>query len=195
MSDWTDRRTTFWNRQKDRRVLLTKQLSYPLHTRNFSLLWYFYFSGVRRYLQLYKSVSNNQIRWCCSISLWIQPVYCPTHCNNQERIQISEENSISDYFAGYQPQQGFYCVLQQKANRRQRLQMCPGSLYQKTFKNHLSSFKYRTDIRSRFTDITIHTTYLINSAFFERSICRAIKSIIIHIFSRYILLLTKIQFF
>lgn len=59
---------------------------------------------------------------------------------------ISEENSISDYFAGYQPQQGLYCVLQQKANRRQRLQMCPGSLYQKTFKNHLSSFKYRTDI-------------------------------------------------
>ena len=110
---------------------------------------------------------NNQIRWCCSISLWIQPIYCPAHCNNQERIQISEENSISDYFAGYQPQQSLYCVLQQKASRRQRLQMCPGTLYQKTFKNHLSPFKYRSGLQSCFTDIIIHTTQLIQSTFFE----------------------------
>ena len=58
-------------------------------------------------------------------------------------------------------------TLQQKASRRQRLQMCPGTLYQKTFKNHLSPFKYRSGLQSCFADIIIHTTQLIQSTFFE----------------------------
>ena len=48
--------------KKDRRVLPAKQLSYPLHTRNFTLLWYSYSSGVRRYLQLYKSIPNHHLK-------------------------------------------------------------------------------------------------------------------------------------
>ena len=48
-----------------------------------------------------------------------------------------------------------------------RLQMCPRTLYQKTFKNHLSPFKYRSGLQSCFTDIIIHTTQLIQSTFFE----------------------------
>lgn len=37
---------------KNRRVLQEKQLSYPIHTRNFPFFWYFYFSRIRRYKQL-----------------------------------------------------------------------------------------------------------------------------------------------
>ncbi len=32
------------DRKKNRRVLDQKQLSYPKHSRDFSFLWYFYFS-------------------------------------------------------------------------------------------------------------------------------------------------------
>lgn len=155
MSDWNDRRTTFWNRQKDRRVLPAKQLSYPLHTRNFTLLWYFHFSRIGRYLQLYKSVSNHQICRCRPISLWIQSVYRSAYCNYQERFPVSEKNAVSDYLAGYQSQQSLHCLLRQKVSRRQKSQMCSRSLYQKTFKSHLSSFKYRTEFWSCVTDIVI----------------------------------------
>ena len=40
--------------KKNRRVLNHKQLSYPKHSRDFSFLWYFYFSRIRRYWQLSK---------------------------------------------------------------------------------------------------------------------------------------------
>ena len=42
-------------------------LSYPIHTRNFSFLWYFYFSGTGRYSQLFQAFSDHKI--CRSRSL------------------------------------------------------------------------------------------------------------------------------
>lgn len=45
--------------KKNRRVLNLKQLSYPKHSRDFSFLWYFYFSRIRRYWQLFQAFSNH----------------------------------------------------------------------------------------------------------------------------------------
>jgi transposase len=64
----------------------------------------------------------------------------------KKRFKVSKKNAVSDNFAGYHSQQCLYCLLQQKVSRRQRTQMCSRALYQKTFKNHLSPFKYRAGL-------------------------------------------------
>lgn len=53
--------------EKNRRVFLQDQLFYHIYTRNFSFLWYIYFSRNRRYWQLPKSIEISETCWCCSL--------------------------------------------------------------------------------------------------------------------------------
>lgn len=53
---------------------LATKLSYPQHTRDFSFLWYFHFSGIRRFAQLFHGFSNHKVCRCISLQAQIEPV-------------------------------------------------------------------------------------------------------------------------
>lgn len=56
-----------------------------------TLFWYLYFIKIRRYLRLYKSISDCKICRCYTLSLRIQSICGSTYGYYKERLPVSEK--------------------------------------------------------------------------------------------------------